>query len=186
MRLKTAALTAALLASSLAFSPNSIAQTATTNAAGLSPSAVKQLQEIYSFKASLTPAERKMSLNLAMLSRLVQGKLPAGMVQFVNLPARNTQGKFTVEVQGRPGSALTARDLGDVETEAAPVYAQRPRGPHGTAEGCRADGRTVHCGALAGTHQCGISHVAGLCGASGKFGGFQWHHRCWYQGGRAV
>ena len=125
MRLKTAALTAALLASSLAFSPNSIAQTATTNAAGLSPSAVKQLQEIYSFKASLTPAERKMSLNLAMLSRLVQGKLPAGMVQFVNLPARNTQGKFTVEVQGRPGSALTARDLGDVETEAAPVYAQR-------------------------------------------------------------
>ncbi len=125
MRLKTATLTAALLASSFASFSSSIAQSATTNAAGLAPSAIKQLTEIYAFKASLTPAERKMSANLAMLSRLVQGKLPASMVPFVNLPQRNAQGKFTVEVQGRPGSALTSRDLGDVETETAPAFAQR-------------------------------------------------------------
>lgn len=123
MRFQSFALTAALLASSFAM-PRAFAQNV-PSPTGLSEHALKQIREIYSFKASLTPAERKLSLNLAMLSRLVQGKLPAGMVEFVQLPARNAQGKFTVEVEGRPGSALTRSDVGDVETEAAPAFAQR-------------------------------------------------------------
>ncbi len=96
-----------------------------TGTAGLAPSAVKQLHEIYALKASLTPAERKMSTNLVLLSRLVQGKLPADLVQMVSLPVRNAQGKFAVDVHARPGVALAAALSDVVETEATPAFGER-------------------------------------------------------------
>ncbi len=122
MRLKNLALTAALLASSLA-APAVFAQNA-VSASGLSPAALRQIRAIYALKRSLSPAERKMSSNLVLLSRLVQGKLPADLFPLVQLPARSAQGKFAVEVNARPGVSL-AGSLSDIETEATPSFGQR-------------------------------------------------------------
>ncbi|WP_419804638.1 S8 family peptidase [Terriglobus sp.] len=114
---------AALLASTLAASAT-YAQTP-DNPSGLAPSAVKQLQAIYALKASLTPAEQKMSSNLVLLSRMSQGKLPAPLLSLVQLPRRNAAGKFGVVVSARPGSSLALNGLSDIETDEAPAETRR-------------------------------------------------------------
>ena len=116
--------TAALLFSSLASS--AVHAQSGTDATGLSPAALQLMQDVYSLKASLTPAEQKMSTNLVLLSRLVQGKLPASLVQFVKLPARNAAGKFSIDVHGRSGASL-ASGLTDVEKESTPVFGRGNR-----------------------------------------------------------
>lgn len=121
MRQTKFAVTAALLFSSLATSA-----VRAQNAAGLSPAALKQVQEIYALKASLTPAERKMSTNLVLLSRLVQGKLPTSLVQFVKLPTRDAAGKFSVEVKGQGGKSLAGK-LSDVEVDGVQPFARQNR-----------------------------------------------------------
>ncbi len=123
MRQKKSIVAAALLLSSLAAS--AVHAQGTTSAAGLGPTAMKQIQEIYAIKASLTPAERKMSSNLVMLSRLVQGKLPADLVSLVQLPVRNSRGKFAVDVHGKAGVALVSSLSDVVETEATPAFGER-------------------------------------------------------------
>ncbi|MGI4757248.1 MAG: S8 family peptidase [Janthinobacterium lividum] len=114
MRLHSFALAAALLPSSFALI-STPAQTAATTVTGLSPEAVKQIQDIYELKASLTPAERKLSTNLLLLSRMSQGRLPASLVRFVRLPARNSVGKFAVEVHGHLSTSLLSSGVMDVD-----------------------------------------------------------------------
>ncbi|MGI4981089.1 MAG: S8 family peptidase [Janthinobacterium lividum] len=116
MFLRNVVLTAALLATAFSGS-NGFAQSA-VSASGLSPEALKQIQDIYTLKQSLTPAERKLSTNLLLLSRMSQGTLPASLVQFVKLPARNAAGKFAVEVHGHLSASLMKSSVMDVDSEA--------------------------------------------------------------------
>ena len=104
MRQKKFVAAAALLFSSLAVSA---VHAQDTDASGLAPSALKQIQDFYAIKASMTPAEQKMSTNLVLLSRMVQGKLPQTLTSLVQLPTRDADGKFVVEVKGRSGSCAT-------------------------------------------------------------------------------
>lgn len=114
MRLGTFKLTTALLLGSFAM-PGAFAQDAAISSTGLSAGAMKQIQDIYALKASQTPAERKLSTNLLLLSRMSHVKLPGDLLSLVQLPNRDTAGKFLVEVEGRSGSSLTLNGLADTE-----------------------------------------------------------------------
>ena len=83
--------------------------------AQLSAAAQRQVREIYSFKESLTPAERKLSTNLVLLSRAAQGTLPASLRQFVHSPARNGAGKFAVEIHGRLSASTVSAVASDLD-----------------------------------------------------------------------
>jgi subtilisin family serine protease len=68
--------------------------------AQLAPSARRQIEEIYAMKASLTPAEKKMSSNLVLASRAAR-RVPLGaMARFLAPPARDAEDRIAVEVIG--------------------------------------------------------------------------------------
>ena len=69
-------------------------------AAQIAPSAAKQMQEIYAFKATLSPAEQKMSSNLALNYRLAAHKNIGNLAQFVSPLAHDSAGRVEVEVTG--------------------------------------------------------------------------------------
>jgi len=52
--------------------------------AQLAPSAQKQIQEIYAFKKSLTASEKKMSSNLALVSRVARHIDVGNLARFVS------------------------------------------------------------------------------------------------------
>jgi subtilisin family serine protease len=83
-----------------------VASGALSAQAPLDPNVIKQMKEIYSFKASLTPAEAKLSTNLVLLTRLAKGTLPANMMRYVPQAVRDSNGKFAVEVHGLKTSAF--------------------------------------------------------------------------------
>lgn len=92
-----------LLALSACFVSSSVSLSAQ---AGLSPNVEKQMKDIYTFKASLTPVEEKMSTNLVLLSRQAQGKLAPNMVRYAHALNRGADGKFAVDVRGYKTSAF--------------------------------------------------------------------------------
>ncbi len=84
----------------------SVSSGALSAQAPLDPNVVKQMKEIYSFKASLTPVEAKLSTNLVLLTRFAKGTLPANMKRYVPQATRDSSGKFIVEVNGLKTSAF--------------------------------------------------------------------------------
>ena len=91
----------------------------------LSPSALKQIKEIYAFKASFTPAEQKMSSSLVVASRLAAGKPVGVMASFAPKLSKDAKGQILVDVIGfaSPGllksSAVASFDSADGVTPAA-------------------------------------------------------------------
>lgn len=74
--------------------------------ASLDPNVVKQIKEIYSFKASLSPSEAKLSTNLLLVSRQAKGTLPANMKQYLAGAKRDSAGKLEVVVHGLKTSSF--------------------------------------------------------------------------------
>lgn len=72
----------------------------------IAPSALKQIQEIYKFKASLTPAEQKMSSNLALLHRIAEGKNVGSLAKLASPLPKDSQGRIEVVVSGYMTSSL--------------------------------------------------------------------------------
>jgi hypothetical protein len=66
----------------------------------IAPSALKQMKEIYAFKASLTPAEQKMSTNVALNYRIAQGKNVGDLARFATPLTKDSNGRIEVEVNG--------------------------------------------------------------------------------------
>ena len=84
--------------------------------AQVSPSAQREMAEIYALKRSLSPAERKLSTNLLLLSRAASGKNLGDLSRFVDAGMGDTSGQVLVEVHGRLTPALmTARAMRGVE-----------------------------------------------------------------------
>lgn len=72
----------------------------------LDPHVQKEMLEIYSFKESLTPAERKLSTNLVLETRHAQGKLAPNMVRYARALNHDVTGRFAVEVHGLKSGAF--------------------------------------------------------------------------------
>jgi hypothetical protein len=68
--------------------------------AGIAPSAAKQMQEIYAFKKSLSPAEQKMSTNVVLNYRIAQGKNVGNLARFAAPLTKDSSGRIEVEVNG--------------------------------------------------------------------------------------
>lgn len=68
--------------------------------AQLSASAQKQIAEVGALKHHLTPAERKLSFNLLLLSREAHHQLPADLFRLVNKRTLDGNGNAVVEVEG--------------------------------------------------------------------------------------
>ena len=66
----------------------------------VAPSAVKQMEKIYAFKASLTPAEQKLSSNLALHYRMARGQDIGELKRFMTPLAHDGAGRIEVEVTG--------------------------------------------------------------------------------------
>ena len=88
----------------------------------LAPSAVKELQDVYAFKATFTPAEQKMSTTLVLASRAAAGRPLGSMAKFYTVPAKDAQGLISVEVLGFASAALLQSDAATFDT----VAGQRP------------------------------------------------------------
>lgn len=98
------------------------AQARTQASPQIAASALKEIQDIYAFKATFTPAEQKMSTNLVLASRAAGGKSLGAMAKFYTAPARDTQGQISVEVLGFASATLL--QTGVVSFDA--VAGQRP------------------------------------------------------------
>ena len=68
--------------------------------AQMAPSALKQIQEIYALKASLSPAEAKLSSNLVLHTRMATGKDVGKLARFASPLAHDSSGRIEVEVTG--------------------------------------------------------------------------------------
>ena len=88
----------------------------------VAPSAVREMQGIYAFKSTFTPAEQKMSTNLVLASRVAAGRPLGAMARFYTAPARDTQGLISVEVLGFASAALLQSDAATFDA----VSGQRP------------------------------------------------------------
>jgi hypothetical protein len=66
----------------------------------LSPAALNQIQQVYAFKATFTPAEQKMSSNLVLASRIAQGKSLGALAKFYVAPPKDQTGMVLVDVLG--------------------------------------------------------------------------------------
>ena len=90
----------------------------------LSPGAAKEVQTIYAFKASFTPAEQKMSSSLVLISRAAAGQPLGKMAKFYIAPQRDSNGQILIEVEGFASpSLLKSSAIGSVDAVngAAPV-----------------------------------------------------------------
>ena len=74
--------------------------------AGLSASAVREIKEIYAFKATYTEAEKKMSSNLVLASRAAAGKSLGKMSRFLAALPTDADGNVLVDVDGVASPAL--------------------------------------------------------------------------------
>jgi len=81
-----------LLAALLTLVPRANAQ--------IADSALKQIQEIATLKRSFTPAERKMSFNLVLISRAARNQLPEDLKGLIDTKAFDKTGNAVVEVEG--------------------------------------------------------------------------------------
>ncbi len=66
----------------------------------IAPSALKEIDEIYAFKATFTPAEQKMSTALVFASRLAAGDTLGRMARFYNAPQKDSNGQVLVDLLG--------------------------------------------------------------------------------------
>ncbi len=99
--------------------------------AQVSASAQREMAEIYALKRSLSPAERKLSTNLLLLSRAASGKKLGALSRFVDAGMGDASGQVLVEVHGRLTPALmTARAMRGVETVNGTVPAEAFRTGH--------------------------------------------------------
>ena len=78
--------------------------------AQLSDAARKEIQEVYAFKATLTPAEKKMSSNLVLASRLAQHQSVGKMTRFLDPPKHGSDGRIEVDVVAAATPSLMAND----------------------------------------------------------------------------
>ena len=74
--------------------------------AQVKPSAVKEIQDIYAFKATLTPVEKKMSTNLVLATRLASGKKLGAMTKFYSPLPKDDDGAILLDVAGFASPAL--------------------------------------------------------------------------------
>ena len=88
--------------------------------AQIAPSALKEMAEVSAFKASLTPAEKKMSTGLILASRAAAGKPLGIMARFYNAPQRDSAGRIKVEVLGYASPSLLGSFAAD-ETAGKPA-----------------------------------------------------------------
>ena len=86
------------------------------------PSALKEMQDVYAFKATFTPAEQKMSTTLVLASRAATGRPLGSMAKFYTAPTKDTQGRISVEVLGFASAALLQTDAATFDA----VAGQRP------------------------------------------------------------
>jgi hypothetical protein len=66
----------------------------------LSAAALSQIQDVYAFKATFTPAEQKMSSNLVLASRAASGKSLGALAKFYVAPPKDQAGMVLVDVLG--------------------------------------------------------------------------------------
>ena len=88
----------------------------------LTPSALKEVEEVYAFKATFTAAEQKMSTTLVLASRAAAGRPLGSMAKFYNAPAKDAQGMISVEVLGFASASLLRTDVASFDA----VAGQRP------------------------------------------------------------
>lgn len=74
----------------------------------IAPSALKQVEEVYAFKATLTPAEQKMSTSLVLASRVAAGKSLGALSKFYAASKRDAQGRVEVDILGYASPSLLA------------------------------------------------------------------------------
>ncbi len=90
--------------------------------AQIKPAAVRQIQQIYAFKATFTPAEQKMSTNLILASRAAGGKPLGTMARFYTAPQTDAQGRFLIDVVGFASASLIQSDAATFDD----IAGQRP------------------------------------------------------------
>ncbi len=88
----------------------------------LAPSAFKEMQEIYAFKATFSPAEQKMSIGLVLASRAAAGRPLGSMARLYLAPKTDAQGLIPVQVLGFASAALLGSDAALFDA----VASQRP------------------------------------------------------------
>ena len=88
----------------------------------LAPSAVKELQEVYAFKATFTPAEQKMSTSLVLAFRAAAGRPLGSMARLYTAPTKDARGMISVEVLGFASASLLQTDAASFDA----VAGQRP------------------------------------------------------------
>ncbi len=99
--------------------------------AQMSASAQREMAEVYALKQSLSPAERKLSTNLLLLSRAAGGKKLGALSRFADPGIRDAKGQLLVEVQGRMTPALmTSRSMRGVDLVDGTVPAEAFRTGH--------------------------------------------------------
>jgi hypothetical protein len=79
---------------------------APTALAQIADSAIKQIQEVAALKRSFTPAERKMSFALVLISKAARHELPSDLLGLVDTKTVDSKGNATVEVEGYMTSSL--------------------------------------------------------------------------------
>ena len=77
-----------------------------SSSAQIGPRGLKEMNEIYAFKATLTPAEQKMSTVLVLASRAASGKPLGIMSRFSAAPKKDDSGQVLVDVLGYATPAL--------------------------------------------------------------------------------
>ncbi len=88
----------------------------------LAPSALKEVQDVYAFKATFTPAEQKMSTTLVLASRAAAGRPLGSMSRFYTAPAKDARGMISVDVLGFASASLLQTDAATFDA----VAGQRP------------------------------------------------------------
>ena len=114
------AFSACLLGCALVFAATGSLPAQTPNQ--IAPSALKEMQDVYAFKATFTPAEQKMSTSLVLASRAAAGRPLGSMAKFYIAPAKDAQGMISVEVLGLASAALLQSDVATFDA----VAGQRP------------------------------------------------------------
>lgn len=74
--------------------------------APIAPSALKEIEEIYAFKDTLSPAEQKMSTGLVLASRRASGRPLGRMAKFYSPPKMDGDGQVLVDVLGYASARL--------------------------------------------------------------------------------
>ncbi len=86
-----------------------------SSSAQVKPSALREMREIFAFKASFTPAEQKMSTNLVLASRAAAGKPLGSMARFFTPLQTDTQGRLLLDVAGFASASLVQSDAATFE-----------------------------------------------------------------------